>query len=92
MVILMDVAITKVSSKGQIVLPFEMRDGLIEGDKLLIIKNNNQWILKKASETDYNFEEDLRFAKRTENAYKRYQKGEFIEKNKSEFLTELKKW
>jgi bifunctional DNA-binding transcriptional regulator/antitoxin component of YhaV-PrlF toxin-antitoxin module len=88
----MDVAITKMSSKGQIVLPYDMRKELGEGEKLLIIKNKDQWILKKASAIDENFDDDLIFAKRTEEAYKRYQKGEFVEMNDKDFLKELKKW
>ncbi|MFA6088930.1 MAG: AbrB/MazE/SpoVT family DNA-binding domain-containing protein [Candidatus Woesearchaeota archaeon] len=88
----MDIAITKMSSKGQIVLPFEMRKELAEGEKILIIKAKDQWILKKASDIDEIFDEDLIFAKRTEDAYRRYQKGEFIETNDKDFLKELKKW
>src|SRR3989338_4696538 len=48
----MDVAITKISSKGQVVIPSEMREDLKEGDKLLIIKNKDQIILQKASKLD----------------------------------------
>ena len=43
----MDIAITKMSSKGQVVIPAEMRKGLHEGDKLLIIKDDNKLIMKK---------------------------------------------
>ena len=46
----MEVAITKMSSKGQIVIPAEMREGIHEGEKLVIIRNNGQIIMKKASE------------------------------------------
>lgn len=35
---------------------------------------------------------DLIFAKRTEEAFKRYEKGEFIEMDFDEFLKEVKKW
>jgi AbrB family looped-hinge helix DNA binding protein len=87
----MDVAITKMSSKGQVVIPAEMRDDFNEGDKIIIIQNKDQIILKKASKLDKNFEEDLKFAKRTEAAYKRYEKGEFISMKSDDFLKELKK-
>ncbi len=36
--------------------------------------------------------EDLEFARRTEEAYKRYEKGEFISMPFDKFLKELKKW
>ena len=62
----MDISITKMSSKGQIVIPLEMRDNLKEGEKLLLIKNGKQIIIKKASDFDKNLKEDLEFARRTE--------------------------
>ena len=86
-----EIAITKISSKGQVVIPQEMRDGLKEGDKLIIIKNDNQIILKKADDFSETFEEDLKFAKRTEEAWKRYEKGEFKKLPMDEFLRELEK-
>jgi AbrB family looped-hinge helix DNA binding protein len=88
----MDVAITRMSSKGQIVIPAEMRKGLIEGEKLLIIRNENHIIMKKASSADTNLQEDLEFAKRTDAAWKSYEKGEFKSMPADNFLKELKKW
>lgn len=87
-----NINITKISSKGQIVIPLDMREGLNEGDKLIIIRNGNQIILKKAEHFDKNLEEDLEFAKRTEDAYKRHEKGDFISMDGDEFLKEMKKW
>ncbi|MBL7100372.1 MAG: AbrB/MazE/SpoVT family DNA-binding domain-containing protein [Nanoarchaeota archaeon] len=88
----MDVAITKMSSKGQIVIPTEMREAIKEGEKLIIIKTANQMIIKKTSDLDRNLEEDLIFARRTEDALKRYRRGEFKEMNFDEFFKELEKW
>lgn len=88
----MDIAITKMSSKGQIVIPAEMRKGIKEGEKLIIIKNNDQLIMKKASKMDKQLEEDLEFARRTEEALKRYDKGKFKEMDYDDFLDEVKKW
>jgi len=87
----MEVAVTKMSSKGQVVIPAEMREGLKEGDKLLVIQTKDQIILKKASELDRNFEEDLEFARRTEEAWKRYEKGEFASLPADKFLEKLSK-
>ena len=83
---------TRMSSKGQVVIPLEMRKGIKSGEKLVIIKNGEQIIMKKASEMDKNLAEDLEFARRTEEAYKRYKKGEFISMPADKFLKELKKW
>ena len=83
---------TKVSSKGQIVIPASMRDEFKEGDTLLIIRENNTLLLKKADSLDEQFKEDLEFAKRTEEAYKRHEKGEFQRLSADKFLEELEKW
>jgi len=87
-----NISITRISSKGQVVIPQEMRGNLKEGDKLVIIKNDSQIILKKADEFSKTLEEDLEFAKRTEEAYKRHERGEFIKMGADEFMNEMKKW
>lgn len=88
----MDVAITKMSSKGQIVIPAEMRQEIHEGEKLIIIKNDEQLILKKVKDLEKNLKDDLIFAKRTEEAWKRYEKGKFKSMDSKDFLKELEKW
>ena len=88
----MNIDITKMSSKGQIVIPADMRKGIKEGEKIIIIQNGNQLILKKAKDFDKNLEEDLEFARRTEEAWERYDKGEFISMDFDDFLREAKKW
>jgi len=88
----MDVAITKMSSKGQVVIPSEMRTGIDEGDKILIIQNDDQLIMKKASKLDINLKEDLGFAKKTDEAWKRIEKGKGIKMDFDDFMDEMKKW
>ncbi len=83
---------TKVSSKGQIVIPSSMRGEFKEGDTLLIIKDENTILLKKADDLDEQFKEDLEFARRTEEAYKRHEKGDFKKMSADKFLEELEKW
>ncbi len=39
---------TKMSSRGQVVIPLEMRKDIKEGDKLIVIKRDNEIILKKS--------------------------------------------
>jgi len=89
---MVQINITKMSSKGQIVIPSEMRKNIKEGEKIVIIQNGDQLILKKANDFSKNIEEDLIFAKRTEEAWKRYDKGEFISMDFDDFLKEAKKW
>ena len=88
----MDIAITRMSSKGQIVIPAEMRKGIHAGEKIVIIKNNHQFVMKKANEICKRLKEDLEFAKRTDEALKRYEKGKFREMDFEEFSKKLKKW
>ncbi len=86
----MEVAITRMSSRGQVVIPAEMREDIQEGDKLLILKSDHHIIMKKANALDKNFEEDIEFAKRTEEAWQEYDKGKFVKKSKEDFLKELR--
>ena len=89
---MIDVGITRMSTKGQIVIPNDLRSEFNEGDKLLVIKSGNKLVIKKATDLDENLQEDLEFARRTEEALKRYEKGEFIEMDSDEFLSKLKEW
>ena len=82
----MEVAITKMSSKGQVVIPADMRENIDEGEKILIIKNDDQIIMKKASNLDENLAEDLEFARKTEEAWKSFEKGEFKSMDSKDFL------
>jgi AbrB family looped-hinge helix DNA binding protein len=88
----MEIALTKMSSKGQVVIPSELRKGIKEGDKLVIIKNDHQLIMKKASRLEENMKEDLEFAKRTEESLKRYEQGQFETMEFDDFISEMKKW
>jgi len=69
-----------------------MRKNLHEGDKLLIIQNEDQIIMKKASKLDKELKEDMEFAKKTEEAWKSFDKGEFKSMDSDEFLKEIEKW
>ncbi|MDD3175528.1 MAG: AbrB/MazE/SpoVT family DNA-binding domain-containing protein [Candidatus Nanoarchaeia archaeon] len=80
------------SSKGQVVIPQDMRDGFTEGDKLIVIRDEDKLVLRKASELDKQFLEDLEFAKRSDEAYERIKSGEGITMNFDDFIKEIKKW
>ena len=77
-----------------IVLPVKVvnREDIKEGENLMIIKDNKQLIMKRVNELDKNFREYLEFAKRTEAAWEKYEKGEFKSSTAKEFLKDLKKW
>lgn len=84
--------ITRMSSKGQIVIPAEMRKGLKEGEELLILKDEDRIILKRAGKITEEMREDLEFAKRTEEAWQQIERGKSISMPADEFLKELEKW
>jgi len=81
-----------ISSKGQIVIPANMRKNIREGDRFLIIKDNSSFLLKKAEDLDEKFKEDLEFVRRTEEAWKRRDRGEFRIMEFDDFVKEMKKW
>ncbi|MAF50727.1 MAG: AbrB family transcriptional regulator [Nanoarchaeota archaeon] len=87
----MNIDITKMSSKGQVVIPSEMRKDIKEGEKLVIIQSEDKLIIKKASAMDKQLKEDIEFARRTEEAWKAYDRGEFISMPADKFLKELEK-
>lgn len=88
----MDIAITKMSSKGQIVIPAEMRKGIKEGEKLILIKDEHRLILRKASDADLHFKEDMDFARKTEAAWQRIEAGKGVKMDFDRFIDEMKKW
>ena len=87
----MDVAITKISSKGQIVIPSNMRKDITVGEEFLIIKEGDKLIMKKVKDLTKQLKEELLFAKRIEKAWKRYEKGKFKTHSADKFLEELEK-
>lgn len=92
LLIAMDVAITKMSSKGQVVIPVSMRTGLPEGEKLLVIRDGERIILKPLSEIEPAVREDILFAEKTEQALEDYSKGMITKKQAGDFIDEMKSW
>ncbi len=86
------ISVTRISSKGQIVIPSNMRDDFKEGEELLIIKDDDRIVLKKTAKVSEQMKEDLEFAKRTDEALKRIESGKGIRMNFGEFVDEMKKW
>ena len=44
----MQIDTTKMSSRGQVVIPLDMRKDIKEGDKLIIIRKDDEIILKRS--------------------------------------------
>ncbi len=87
-----NISVTRMSSKGQIVIPVSMRKNLKVGDDILIIQDDERIILKKSDKLAEQMKEDLEFARRTEEAYKRIEAGEFISIDSENLEEEMNKW
>tara|TARA_Y100000310_G_scaffold343983_1_gene454358 strand:+ start:881 stop:1150 length:270 start_codon:yes stop_codon:yes gene_type:complete len=87
-----EINITKMSSKGQVVIPQEMRKGFQEGEKFVVIKANKQLILKSVEDFNENIEEDLEFARRTEEALERIEEGKGVEMDFDTLMDEMERW
>lgn len=88
----MEFEITKLSSKGQIVIPSNLRKGFNEGDRLIMIRQGNKIVLSKASEIDKKLKEDLEVAKQVEEAWKEIEEGKGTRMSVEDFLKEMKTW
>ena len=89
---MVNVSITRLSSKGQIIIPSEMRKDLKERDEFLILKDGHRIILNSVKKLTEEMRDDLEFARRTEEAWQRIDNGEYIEMPVDKFLEELEKW
>ena len=83
----MEFEITRLSSKGQIVIPLGLRKGFNEGDKLIMVRKGSKIVMSKASEIDKKLKEDLEVAKQVEEAWKEIEEG----KGKTYTVEEFKK-
>jgi len=88
----MEQDIVKVSSRGQIVIPKELRDEthIKDGDVLLVTKLEELLVLKKL-DTSIS-EEDLWLVKEAEKGWKEIKEGRFKRMGRKDFLEELEKW
>lgn len=85
----MDSFVTKLSSKGQIVIPEDLRKDMKKGDRILAIREEDRIILIPMALLSKRLRADLEFARRTEQGLKEFSKGRFKEKSMAEFLREF---
>ena len=88
----MDIGITRISSKGQIVIPASMRSDLEEGEQFLVIREGDRFILKPLEDLEPAVREDIIFAEKTERAFLEYEKGGFLRKKDTDFIEDLESW
>ncbi len=85
-------ALTKLSSRGQIVIPTEMRKmlGIKEGSVFAVSAKKNIIVLKKLN-TEIKAE-DIKTLKLIEESWEDIEKGKYKVYSKAAFLKELEKW
>lgn len=82
--------ITKLSSKGQVVIPQKIRKDLKVGDPLLVTKTDDLIVLKKMKGIT---KEEMKTLKSLEKAWKDIEAGKGKKfQTVDEFLKEMKKW
>ena len=84
--------LTKVSSKGQIVIPLDIRKrfGLKDGETLSVSTKDNLIVLKKIE--DPITEEDIRTFNEIKDAWKEIESGKVKKMDHENFLKEISKW
>ena len=88
----MEYAIAKVSTKGQIVIPSNMRKDIKAGDEFLMVRDEERIVLKNLKKVAAQVKDDLEFARRTEEAWKEIDAGKGKRMSAKDFLKELKTW
>ncbi len=87
----MEIELTKVSSKGQVVIPQKVREMLKieEGQTLAVSAEKDLVVLKKVSNL---LEEDLETIEEIKEAWKEIEAGKYKKLTSEEFLKEIEKW
>ena len=86
----MKIGFTRVSSRGQIVIPKEFRETFKQGDKLFLVQEGEKMIARKAQELTP--QEDKEYLAGVNEGLKDLQEGRSTKMSKEEFLRELHLW
>jgi AbrB family looped-hinge helix DNA binding protein len=88
----MEFAIATISTKGQLVIPADLRRDLKEGDQVLIVRDEDRFVIKKMEDVAKDIQDDLLFAKRADEAYDRLLTSKNQGLTMKDFLAEASKW
>ena len=88
----MEIEFTRISSKGQVVIPLDVRKklSLREGEPLAVSTKNDLIVLKKVKEKMSR--KDMETLNGISEAWKDIEEGRCKKMNSGEFLAEIKKW
>src|SRR3989338_7573481 len=87
---MVQIDVSKISSKGQVVIPARLRGRYKEGENIIFIDDGKNLILKKETEMDKSLREDIEFAKRTEQGWKDIEEGRSTNVEFEEFIKKIK--
>ena len=84
--------LTKVSSKGQVVIPLEVRERMKidEGTVFAVTSTDELLVFKKI--TNPILTEDIELLNEIKEAWNEIERGEFTVSSKDEFLKEMAQW
>lgn len=88
----MKIELTKISSKGQVVIPQDIREkmNLEEGETLAVSMQNNLIVLKKMENPME--KEDLETLAEIKEAWKEIAEGKYRKMKSEDFLKEIETW
>jgi AbrB family looped-hinge helix DNA binding protein len=88
----MEIEITKISSKGQVVIPLSVRRKLsIQDGEILAVSTENDLIVLKKVKNPMEAE-DILTLKEIKEAWKEIAQGKYRKMGKEEFLKEIETW
>lgn len=88
----MEIEFTKISSKGQVVIPLDVRKklSLKDGEPLSVTTRDDLIVLKKIKENMK--KQDIETLNEISEAWKDIEQGRCKKMSQEEFLSEIKKW
>lgn len=81
--------VTKISTKGQVVIPESIREGIDIGTPFIVTKTDNMIILKKVEGLT---EEEKKELKELDKIWKEIDEGKGTSMSVNEFFKEMKSW
>lgn len=81
--------ITKLSSKGQVVIPDKLRQGIEVGTPFVVTKQNDLIILKKVDGLTEQEKEEM---KELDEIWREIDEGKGVTMSKKEFFKEMESW
>ena len=90
----MDAAIVKISSKGQLVLPADMRlrSKMKMGSKVMLVQLGDSIVLKSLDVMGGDMDEEIDAMNAAAAGWKEIEAGHAKKVSKEQFLSELKSW